>query len=329
MVKVVMVEGGIGRVISAVPAVEELASKEEVIVVTHWADVFANNPKIKRLYQPNSPYLFEDVIQKNDVICPEPYHLPAYYRDEIHLVNAFHKLINGNEPEGVDEPSLYLRRDEINSGETIIQSIKQKNDNKPVIAFQFVGAGFNPQSMFDPTNRSLPEWITKRIVEEIDAIFINCGHIGLPIPRVITKENTPIRELFSIINSVDYVIGIDSFMCHVAAAFKKAGTFFYGSTSPKQLGYSRFQNIQRAGYPKGHKPFRFAHDEKVSDGAMDFSKEDVDMAIDAIKKHLKKCLPAEAPLKVFKEKPTLGIVKEKDCVTEEAIPDNTPIVEGE
>lgn len=291
MKKVVMIDGGIGRVMCAVPAIEKLAKSHEVVVVTHWIDVFLNNTSVSRLYHPTFPYLFDDVVKGNELVNPEPYHMPAYYDHGCHLIEAFEAAMLGGRILEDDErlPKLYLSKEEANGGRSTIEQLR-KEHKRPVICIQPFSAAYSKETCADPTLRSMSEPLLQMIVQQIDATFLNFGLHPINDPKVINfNEELGLRKHFSMVAHADYCIGIDSVMTHVAAAFGRVGTFFYGSTSPKQLGYERFQNIARAGYPKGHQSFRIPTNPMLNSGAMDWTEQEIDSCIHAIMEHMKKC----------------------------------------
>jgi hypothetical protein len=232
------------------------------------------------------PYLFDDVVKGNELVVPEPYYLKRYYDEEIHLIQAFDLILNNKEDTEL-KPKFYLLEDEIVGGKTTVDDIRS-NKKKPVVMLQAHSASFDKKTHNDNTRRSMSSSLLSAILEQIDAVFINFSTIPIQNEKVINLE-IDVRKYISLVAFSDYCIGIDSCMSHIAAGFDKVGTFFYGPTNHKQLGYNRFMNISRAGYPKGHQSFRISSNPMLNHGAMDFTENEISEAISAIKNHMSKC----------------------------------------
>lgn len=286
MKTVVMVDGGIGRILCATPAIEELAKTQEVIVVTSWTDIFENNPHVERVYKLDFPYLFDDVIKGNILKNPEPYQYPPYYNDNLHLMQAFNELLEVNPEKNV--PQIHLTESEKVGGENTVKSLR-KEHKKPVICFQPFAATHSPEFGSDDSRRSLKMDLIAPLLTQLDAVFVNFGIVPIEHPNVVNLK-LPLRKFMAIAAFCDYCIGIDSSLAHIAAAFGRVGTFFYGPTNPEQLGYERFNNIARTGYPKGHQSFRLPTNPMLNEGAMDFTTKEREDSLQVIRDHLEKCV---------------------------------------
>ena len=137
--KVVFIDGGLGRNICAIPAVEKLAEKEKVVVVASWIEPWLNNEKIERVYHITHPYLWEDVISKaDDYLHPEPYTYPPYFKQERHLTQAFWELIlMERAPDLKDlKPNIYLSTQERIEASQLIEKLKKDFSFKKIVVFQ-------------------------------------------------------------------------------------------------------------------------------------------------------------------------------------------------
>jgi hypothetical protein len=274
--------------LAAIPALEKLASQEKISVVTAWTDCLVGNEKFHRLYHPNQAYLFDDVIAGNEFIAPEPYQIKEYYNDGIHLAHAFAKCLEVE----IDDvtPKIYFDVNELNFAIDLINNIKKERENKPVIMLQAFSATQASCDEVDSSMRGMNKSMIMKLLDGIDGVFINFSRVQIIHEKVLTPNEPSLRLYMALTSMADYCLGIDSCMMHVAAATGRVGTFFWGATNPKQLGYERFQNIQRHGYPKRHQPMRFSNDNRVNAGAMDWTDTEIEQAIEAINAHLGQCL---------------------------------------
>lgn len=275
---VVILDGGIGRVICATPAIHDH------IVITPHLQVFENNPNVYRLLHPDTPYLFEDYIQPNRLIHPEPYQHDRYYRSEVHLVQAFNYLINGVYDNAL--PSIYLTCQEISKAETYIKNTLKPG--KKVLLFQPFGAGNwydtsgDTICNCDSTNRSLSEdqanYIISKLSAKYEIIYIGT-YFAKPTEGFYTPELTT-RDIFALCKVADAFIGIDSFLMHAAAAFTLPGTVFFGSMNTKNLCYDYQQVVHRDNlvYEPMRMPVNMSYSKKNTD-AMNFSFEEIDNAL--------------------------------------------------
>ena len=98
---IITIDGGIGRALTALPAILYFAEKhkdDEFYVMIHgWDFLSWGFPQLqKRTFNPEDKGTFYRYFwDADEVISPEPYRDPEYYRGEINLIQAFHKQING------------------------------------------------------------------------------------------------------------------------------------------------------------------------------------------------------------------------------------------
>lgn len=287
--KIVFVDGGIGRTICSVPAIEELAKKNKVIVVAAWPDVFAYNPNIHKIYAINHPYLWDDVVKHGELLTPEPYTDYRYYTQQHHLIESFHHLINGVVVRD-SKPNLYLTQDEVNFGFEQIE-ILRKQFNKKIVVFQPFGATLvmnkngEQVSYHDDTHRSLRYDDAVRIATELkdECVLLNMSFVNFEgIDNIITPQLN-LRQWFSVINACDGVVCIDSVALHVAYALGKKCINILGASYKANIGYNKFTTIQRFGYPKSFRPMRIAGFVDLDQAAMDLPKGMVDRIIENTK----------------------------------------------
>jgi len=298
---IVQVDGGIGRVICAVPALEELAKTRKVTVLASHPEVLWNNPNIHKVYGLSREYLWDDVIKHGEFRFPEPYFSHRYYNQELHLIQSFNELLLGEAGE-ISKPSIYLTFEELKWGREFIDARRQEFPGKDIALIQAFGSAANIQDdLVDPTHRSLTPHAIDFLCTKTDTIFINASHIAINNEKVWQQEFT-LRQLFSLVVSCDFIITVDSFLQHAGAALGKTGISFFGGTYPENLGYpDNFSIIRRSGYPKSYQPNRFSGFLDENKGAMEFTEDELEHIAGMINKH-------DFPLPIVKEDKTDLIV---------------------
>jgi len=273
--KVIHVNGGLGRVICAEPAIRELSIKEGVapIVVTSWPEVFWNNEHVHKVYREEHEWLFDDVIKNNDYVQPEPYHHRPYYSQKQHLSCAFKQLL-GLKPK-LSRPMIVLTNQERLWAKGFVDNIRETTGRK-VIAFQPFGAGFD--GMSDNTNRSLSMEQAHYVASNCIHMMVNCTKGNLNHANVWHREFS-LRELFAVVSECDAVFGVDSSVSHIGAAFGKTGVLMLGGTHPTNVGWDNYRMANRDGFPKTIFANRFHGFIDQNKGAMDFSNEELDTLI--------------------------------------------------
>ena len=128
MIKTVMIDGGIGRVVCSIPAVETFSSINNygINVVTSWLEPYLNNKKIRRVYHISHQYLWDDVIKKSELIHPEPYWDHDYYNQKLHLIQAFYKCLGLEVPKDIPKPNIYLQDMEVNLCKKFLKDVKKE-----------------------------------------------------------------------------------------------------------------------------------------------------------------------------------------------------------
>ena len=100
MKKIFWIDGGAGRVIAAIPALLKYnrlnPSTEWAVLVGAWDFLLWGIPELQdRTYNLDTKGVFDNVVKNADqFVTPEPYRVPAYFRQEISLVQAFDREIN-------------------------------------------------------------------------------------------------------------------------------------------------------------------------------------------------------------------------------------------
>jgi hypothetical protein len=273
---ILQLDGGIGRILCATPALEKLAQRlgdRRLIVLTSHPEVLLGNPHIYKVYGLHSDYLWEDVIRHGEFVYPEPYHSHFYYNQHHHLIQTFNYLLNKCDEFSL--PKIYLTTEEVKWGIDFVVARKEEHKDKSILVLQSVGAGASIQDdvFKDETYRSLPQDKLNFLLNDLKdcCIFINASHIPVN-HEAVWQQTFTLRQLFSIISACDFFVGVDSFASHAAAALDKSGILMLGSTYAQNVGYERFTTVTKEGYPKAYYPNRFGGGLlKQNEGAMHYS----------------------------------------------------------
>jgi hypothetical protein len=255
--KIVNVNGGIGRIICATGAIAKLAEDEDVSVLTSTPNLF-QGLGCERVYPLNHAYLYEDIMKDNELLEPEPYNRMDYYRDEKHLCQVFNKLING-----VDEmvmPKISLTKNELIEAKNLI-------GDKKVILYQpwgsmggFCTTGKIEDVKDDDSHRSLGTQFAKKLYLELIknyTVYVIKGDNQVGFGGCQTFQQADIRKIIALIPYTKAVIGCDSFLHHAASCFDTKTIVLWAGSNEKNLGYEKQVNLRE------HKcefaPMRISH----------------------------------------------------------------------
>ena len=113
MTTIIWIDGGIGRIITSIPALLKYhrnhLNEEWYIMIPGWDFVMWGFPELQeRTFNPDSKGSFDLFWKADKVITAEPYRVPAYYRNEISLKDAFDVAINESTDHS-DLPEMQLR----------------------------------------------------------------------------------------------------------------------------------------------------------------------------------------------------------------------------
>jgi ADP-heptose:LPS heptosyltransferase len=286
--KVICVDGGIGRCISATGPIRLLKEKEpntEIVIITNHPDVFFNNPNVDIVYPLNTPYLWEQ-IKDHEYIYPEPYNMVEFYRDKWHVIECFSKLLIGERKFVM--PEIYLTEQEKDAAQKFIEHMR-KETGKELVLFQPHGQS-GGMGVDDNSYRSLTYEYAEKLAKAID----KCGYeviiIKLPeqtgIKGYKTFNGLSGRQIAALIPYVKYCIGIDSFLQHAAAALNVPMTVFWGGTIKENFEYSIHNNIVGSKLPKlipNRIPHNILNVEKVNFGTNKYSEKYIDEILEKIK----------------------------------------------
>lgn len=303
MKKTFVINGGAGRVICAIPALEKYARlnpESDFNVVIHgWESLYWSHPLLQnKTYGIHNKGIFDQVFKNTDTVCPEPYFLYGYYNQELSMAEAFDKEINlTDDHSDLETPNLHISTLEKNSARNIIQNHKKEKKKMHSVVVQPYGSGMRimNERPFDTSHRSLDVDQYLELVKELSnhAIVYFFGppelrHPGDEYSVRLDNFNPDLRMFMSLISESDYFVGCDSVGQHMARAFDKPGTIFMGSTFEENVSYSdHFDIIRKKDRIPTYNPIRFGGVDsdlidRLNDGIMDFDQMELKEAIDDI-----------------------------------------------
>ncbi len=264
MKTIINLDGGLGRIITAIPALLKYGKNhpdEDWYVMIHGWDfmLWGIEELQERTFNPEVKGMFQNYYWDADkVIAPEPYKLPAFYRNEISLAEAFDELINETtDHSDLPDMTLELTIDEILHGrQYIAQAIhgisdccgpngceaKPTENHKKVVVYQPFGstATHSELGIYDKSMRSISHVFANEIAQALakDYIVIN---MNAPLTAFDGVANFPqdpdLRTWAAIIQEADYFVGCDSCGQHIANAVGTPASVLVGGTHEVNVSY--------------------------------------------------------------------------------------------
>lgn len=314
----VILSGGAGRIITAIPALEEFAKMieeqgDEVRVFSYgWTELFLSNPVLQNItFDINQKGNFE-WIKDSKIMSPEPYLNNRYMNQQTNLVGAFwNELIGEFSPQTEQDdifdttdylsPTIYLTKVENNFAKQALDMLKQKTNKNKVIVFQPFGSGAKLENgnVIDSSNRSLSVDAVNKITNELasSCAVIYFGPDELyPQNSAMASTNglVPNRDLrfwAALIANADGFVGVDSVGQHMAKVFEKKSVIVLGATLAENISYPWDDNIKtfrRDDMEPTYVPIRINQvdsdlADRMNEGIMDI---DVSKLMPVIQEHL-------------------------------------------
>ena len=307
--KVFSIDGGAGRAICAIPALEKYArlhpDEDWNIIIGGWDTLYFGNPLLQeRTYSMDVKGIFKNLIKDSQIIHPEPYTLWQYYNQQCSLAEAFDKVINETDDHSdLGKPNLHLCKAEEKNAANMLSGVKAKQNKDLTIVIQPLGrsARVDNGDVIDDSTRSIEPHVYHKLVKKLsqkyniilmaDPEFVNAVSQDDTITE---KPQIPdIRAWAAIIEASDYFIGCDSMGQHMARAFNIPGTVILGSTFAKNITYTDyFQIIENENVAKTYSPIRAvgfdSHlADRLNDGLMNFDDDQINQIYNKIVKDIK------------------------------------------
>ena len=295
--KVFTLDGGAGRAITAIPALEKYAKahpdEDWMIVIGGWDTLMFGNPLLQdRTFSMDVKGLFENVIKDSEIVHPEPYTQWAYYNQQCSLAEAFDKVINETEDHSdLGKPNMYLCKAEEKGAANALASIKAKQNKDITIVIQPFGRSARADNgdVVDDSSRSIEPHVYQKLVKKLsqkyNIILMAEGDFIKEVEKEDTYSEKPqlpdLRAWSAIIEGCDYFIGCDSVGQHMARAFDIPGTVILGSTFAENVSYPDwFQIIDDKKTEKRYSPIRICGfdnhlADRLNDRLMEFDDKEI------------------------------------------------------
>jgi hypothetical protein len=313
MITIISLDGGLGRTIAAIPALlkyfKNHPNEEWYIMITGWDFITWGIPELQeRTFNPDARGSFDLYWKADQVISPEPYRVPAYYRNEISLREAFDVCIN-NSTDHSDLPPMELKLSlaEKRRAYGILEQAKNIHKKSKTIVLQPYGSTATPHSsgIFDDSLRSIPkpmlDYFIKELLKDYNLIFMGAKEFH-DIRTYKPDPDPTLREWFSIIGGADYFIGCDSCGQHICKALNKKASVVIAGTHRVNVTYDGFHIIERdvKFYPDSMRISGFqAHmSSRLNEPRIDFTQEEIEGAYRDILKNIEGEKVAQKPKEI-------------------------------
>lgn len=296
MKTIIYIDGGAGRVIAAIPALLKYnrlnPNTDWSIIIPAWDNLLWSIPELQdRTFGADTKGIWDSLIAKADVLLsPEPYRLPAYFKQEISLVEAFDREINNTtDHSDLGAPILKFNKAEEKWAANTVADVKTQQQKSKTIVIQPFGRGaaLDRADIVDTASRSLSADAYINIVNRLSVKY-NMVFFGEQQFQIVTDNftvklpaTTDLRMWAALIDAADYFVGVDSVGQYMARATNTPGTVIFGSTFPINTSFPDFfQILEKAGNKK-YSPIRITGldsilADRANDTMMDFNNTELD-----------------------------------------------------
>jgi hypothetical protein len=318
MTTIITLDGGFGRIITAIPALlkyfKNHPDEEWYIMIPGWDFIAWGIPELQeRTFNPDARGSFDLFWKADQVLSPEPYRVPAYYRNEISLREAFDVEINDSKDHSDLPPmQLNISFQEKRRAYEIIEEARNKHKKSKTIVLQPYGSTATPHAsgIFDDSLRSIPEPMLNYFVKELskDYNLIFMGAKEFHEIRTYKPDPDPnLREWAAIIGAADYFVGCDSCGQHICKALNKKASVVIAGTHSVNVTYDGFHIIERdvEFYPDSMRISGFqAHmSSRLNEPRIDFTQKEIESAYQNIIKNIE----GDKKVEVLKSKEIKGV----------------------
>jgi len=307
--KIINLDGGIGRIITTLPALlkyhQNHSDEEWYVSIMGWDYVPLGIPELQeRTINPDTKGVWENYFMKVDeVVSPEPYRLPNFYKGKISLAEAFDEIINETEEhDDLNYETLNLSHAEIRRGQEIIYSAYELQGKEQTIVINPYGstAQLSPIGVYDDSLRSLPENMFDKLCElladDYNIIYMGYSHLLSEENKFVyvPQPELHIREWMGVISQVDYLIGCDTVGQHIARASGTKGCVIMGGTDAINMSYPDYFRIIERQKPV-YSPMRISGyqsnlAERLNKGCIEYTDDEILNIYEKIKEDLKNIL---------------------------------------
>ena len=304
--KFFVIDGGLGRVICAIPALKKYFSKNNnnsLIGVVGWDPAYWGIADLQnKTFNVENKGVFDNFIRSRDLINPEPYRQWSYYNQKKDMIQVFDEIINNTDDHGdLEIPRLVLNKEEELFAFNFRSNVeKQFPNKKKFLVFQPFGssARMSEDKFIDQSSRSLNAKdylkLGKKLSKHCNIALFAEKSFFFSEDDFSIKLETGFREWFAIIANSDYFLGCDSVGQHVARSFDIKGTVILGSTFKENVSYENWFNIwEKPNIIKQYSPIRINNidcvlADRINDSNLDLSDKQIDSLYEVIMEDINK-----------------------------------------
>jgi ADP-heptose:LPS heptosyltransferase len=303
--KLFFIDGGAGRAIAAIPALLKHARKNDdfAVMVSGWDTLFWGIPELQdKTFNPDQKGIFEQVVSKaEEIISPEPYRVPGYFKQEKSLAEAFDYLINNTDDHSdLGAPILKTsKREEVNAAKLILDIKSQQQKDKTIVIQPFGRSMERTEinAVVDESSRSLDTEVYLKLVKKLatkyNLVLMAEQPFHTELDTYTVKPQADLRMWSAFIDAADYFIGVDSVGQHMARALGKPGTVIVGSTFAINTTYPDYFNLWERKVQKKYSPIRISGLEshladRLNEKTMELTDEEVNQLYQSITKDIEK-----------------------------------------
>lgn len=316
MNKAFFINGGAGRVLCSIPALERYAETHDdfVIVSESWSELYLNNKVLReKVFPLGHKDLFEDHLKDKQIISPEPYRVNQYFNQKCNLIQAFDIIINElDEVRETGKINLELNKEDQVNGHLITKNVRDTKGKEKIIVFQPFGqsAKAEGQFIYDSSGRSFEIAHIIKLIQELNKDFGVVLMSTITIPGweslgIAAPQGMGLNGWMGVINSADYFLGCDSVGQHMAYSLNIPATVVIGSTFPENISYpdsKKFTIIDNGKGKRKYSPIRL-----TMDLCGDRDNEDLMVLDDSTMKSIVKGIKSKIGISKKDLKKTLGV----------------------
>lgn len=308
MKKAFFINGGAGRVLCAIPALEyhiQNIDPSAPIIAEGWMELFLTSKIIRNnVYSVQHNGLF-DIVKDRELVTPEPYRLNAYFNQKVNLIQAFDILIN-QDASSLEIPqtkkfNFELGKADVVVAKNLVNECKRHLQRDKVIVFQPFGSGAKVDGSYivDTSGRSFEVDDIKKIIKKLNenyaVILMSDIKIASEEPLgVMTPEGLNLLHWAALIAEADYFLGCDSVGQHMANSIGKPSTVVIGGTFPENISYpenKKFNIIDNGKEDRVYSPIRISFDvlaDRNNENLMKLSSETIETIVKGVESTLGK-----------------------------------------
>ena len=301
-----MIDGGAGRAIAAIPALIKYAKKNDdfAVMVHGWDTLYWGIPELQdKTFNPEQKGIFEQVVLKaEEIISPEPYRVPGYFKQEKSLAEAFDYLINNTDDHSdLGVPVLKTSKmEEINAAGMVLEAKNTQQKQRTIVVQPFGRSAQRHQqtnTIVDESSRSLDPQsylkLVKKLGTKYNLVLMAEQPMFMEEDTYTLKPQADLRSWVGFMGAVDYFVGVDSVGQHMARALNIPGTVIVGSTFAINTTYPDYFNIIEKKDAKKYSPIRISGLEshladRANDTLMDFDDDEINKIYSNIIKDIEK-----------------------------------------